>query len=92
MFRHDLLAGKRVLVTGGGTGLGLAMGRRFVELGAELAICGRREAVLRKAAEELQSIRSCSIAVEICDESAACVLSATVEWFVATRTRETTRE
>ena len=42
MFRHDLLAGKRVLVTGGGTGLGLAMGRRFVELGAELAICGRR--------------------------------------------------
>jgi len=61
------LAGKRVLVTGGGTGLGFAMGRRFVELGAELAICGRREAVLRKAAEELQSIRSCSIAVEICD-------------------------
>jgi NAD(P)-dependent dehydrogenase (short-subunit alcohol dehydrogenase family) len=67
MFRHDLLTGKRVLVTGGGTGLGLAMGRRFVELGAELAICGRREAVLRKAAEELQTIRSCSIAVEICD-------------------------
>jgi NAD(P)-dependent dehydrogenase (short-subunit alcohol dehydrogenase family) len=67
MFRHDLLTGKRVLVTGGGTGLGLAMGRRFVELGAELAMCGRREAVLRKAAEELQTIRSCSIAVEICD-------------------------
>ena len=42
MFEKDLLAGKRILVTGGGSGLGAAMGRRFVELGAELIICGRR--------------------------------------------------
>ena len=40
--RKNLLAGKRILVTGGGSGLGAAMGRRFVELGAELIICGRR--------------------------------------------------
>ena len=53
MFKADLLRGKRVLVTGGGTGLGLAMGRRFLELGASLAICGRREAVLKTAAEDL---------------------------------------
>jgi NAD(P)-dependent dehydrogenase (short-subunit alcohol dehydrogenase family) len=67
MFRQDLLAGKRVLVTGGGTGLGLAMGRRFVELGADLAICGRRESVLRRAAEELGELRKCSVSVESLD-------------------------
>lgn len=53
MFKADLLRGKRVLVTGGGTGLGLAMGRRFLELGASLVICGRREAVLKAAADDL---------------------------------------
>ena len=42
MFEKGLLTGKRILVTGGGSGLGAAMGRRFVELGAELIICGRR--------------------------------------------------
>ncbi len=42
MFQSDLLAGKRILITGGGTGLGQMMGRRFLELGAEIEICGRR--------------------------------------------------
>ena len=46
MFKADLLAGQRILITGGGTGLGRSMGRRVLELGANLAICGRREAVL----------------------------------------------
>jgi NAD(P)-dependent dehydrogenase (short-subunit alcohol dehydrogenase family) len=50
MFEKNLLAGKRILVTGGGSGLGAAMGRRFVELGAELIICGRRLEVLEAAA------------------------------------------
>jgi short-subunit dehydrogenase involved in D-alanine esterification of teichoic acids len=38
------------LVTGGGSGLGAAMTRRFVELGAELVICGRRLEVLQATA------------------------------------------
>ena len=42
MFEKGLLKGKRILVTGGGSGLGAAMGRRFLELGADLIICGRR--------------------------------------------------
>jgi NAD(P)-dependent dehydrogenase (short-subunit alcohol dehydrogenase family) len=54
MFREDLLAGKRILITGGGTGLGFAMGRRFHALGAEIVICGRRESVLRDAAAKLE--------------------------------------
>ncbi len=55
MFQADLLRGKRVLVTGGGTGLGKSMGRRFLELGAELVICGRREAVLAETVAEFHT-------------------------------------
>jgi NAD(P)-dependent dehydrogenase (short-subunit alcohol dehydrogenase family) len=53
MFRNDLLHPKRILVTGGGTGLGKAMAQRFLELGATVYICGRREDVLQKTAAEL---------------------------------------
>ena len=53
MFRSDLLRGKRILITGGGTGLGRAMGERYLALGADLAICGRRKGVLDAAAEEM---------------------------------------
>ncbi len=53
MFKSDLLKGKRVLITGGGTGLGKSIGRRYLELGAELIICGRRREVLDTAAAEL---------------------------------------
>jgi NAD(P)-dependent dehydrogenase (short-subunit alcohol dehydrogenase family) len=67
VFRTDLLAGKRVLVTGGGTGLGLAMGRRFLELGASLAICGRRGAVLENAAEELRRETGGTVVTRVCD-------------------------
>ena len=55
MFLPDLLKGRSILVTGGGTGLGKAMGRRFLELGADLMICGRREAVLAAAAQEFEA-------------------------------------
>jgi NAD(P)-dependent dehydrogenase (short-subunit alcohol dehydrogenase family) len=55
MFQPDLLRSKRVLITGGGTGLGKAMAQRFLELGAEIYICGRREDVLQKTAAELSA-------------------------------------
>ena len=45
MFKSDLMQGQRFLVTGGGTGLGKAMAERFLALGADVAICGRRKAV-----------------------------------------------
>jgi NAD(P)-dependent dehydrogenase (short-subunit alcohol dehydrogenase family) len=55
MFVPDLLRGRTILITGGGTGLGKAMGRRFMELGADLMICGRREAVLARTAQEFET-------------------------------------
>lgn len=67
MFQPDLLAGKRILVTGGGTGLGKAMGRRFLDLGADLAICGRRGDVLAATAAEFQAATGRTVATRPCD-------------------------
>lgn len=53
-FRPDVLAGKRILITGGGTGLGKELARHFVAHGASVHICGRREAVLQQAVAELR--------------------------------------
>ena len=53
MFTSRLLAGRNILVTGGGTGLGKAMARRFLELGADVHICGRRKGVCDDTAAEL---------------------------------------
>ncbi len=55
MFQDDLLKDKKVLITGGGTGLGKSMGRRYLELGAELVICGRREDVLAETSAEFDA-------------------------------------
>ena len=55
MFKQDLLKGKRILVTGGGTGLGKEIAARYVELGAEVWICGRRGGVLDQTAKEITS-------------------------------------
>lgn len=55
MYETNLFQGQRVLVTGGGTGLGLAMAGKLAELGAEVHLCGRRLAVVRQACEMLQS-------------------------------------
>ena len=67
MFEKGLLAGKRILVTGGGSGLGAAMGRRFVELGAELVICGRRLELLEATAAKMRSELGAKIATARCD-------------------------
>ena len=55
MFDKNLLKSKRILITGGGTGLGKGMATRFLELGATVHICGRRQEVLEQTAAELSS-------------------------------------
>ena len=53
MFKDDLMLGERILVTGGGTGLGKEMAEGFLKLGAEVHICGRRGGVCEETAAEL---------------------------------------
>jgi NAD(P)-dependent dehydrogenase (short-subunit alcohol dehydrogenase family) len=67
MFQPDLLKQKRILITGGGTGLGKGMAHRFLELGAEVYICGRREEILRNTAKELSDATSGQIHALPCD-------------------------
>lgn len=55
MFKENLLAGRRILVTGGGTGLGKSMAACFLQLGAEVHICGRRKIVCDETATELMA-------------------------------------
>lgn len=67
MFQPDLLKGKRVLITGGGTGLGKSMGMRMLELGAELMICGRRAQVLEDTAKEFEDSFSRKVRTHVID-------------------------
>jgi len=53
MFKEGLLDGKRILVTGGGTGLGKEIATRYLQLGAEIWMAGRRGAVLDSCSKEL---------------------------------------
>src|SRR6266403_4244977 len=67
MFQNDLLQNKRILITGGGNGLGKATAQRFLELGAEVHICGRREGVLIATERELGGRTSGKIHFRRCD-------------------------
>jgi len=66
MFKSDLLKGKSIVVTGGGTGLGKSMAMRFAELGANLVITSRRKDVIEETAEELREFGGDVLAVP-CD-------------------------
>src|SRR4030088_3198564 len=53
LFDTNALAGKRILITGGGTGLGKGVADFFAAHGAEVHLWGRRGAVLEEAASEI---------------------------------------
>jgi len=53
MLKEGSLEGKVILITGGGTGLGKAMGQYFAELGANLIISSRKLEVLENTAKEI---------------------------------------
>ena len=67
MFRNDLLKDKAILITGGGTGIGNSIARKYGSLGAKIAILGRREDVLKEAVDDFRkngitaSYRSCDV-------------------------------
>lgn len=80
-FRADVLAGKRILITGGGTGLGKELARAFIAHGAAVHICGRREGVLQAAVAELQAsaLQGGSVEHHICDVREADQIEAMVD-------------
>lgn len=67
MFETGLLRDKRILVTGGGSGLGAAMGHRFLALGAELIICGRKLDRLEATAREMRAQTGSKVTTIACD-------------------------
>lgn len=80
-FRADVLSGKRILITGGGTGLGKELARHFVAHGAAVHICGRREGVLQAAVEELRAaaLHGGTVQHHVCDVREAEQIEAMVD-------------
>ena len=79
MFQPGLLKGKKILVTGGGTGLGASMGHRFLELGAELVICGRRKDVLEETAARFMKETGGKVTAMPCDVRDAAAVEAMMD-------------
>ena len=67
MFKPGLLAGRRYLVTGGGSGLGRVMTEGLLLLGAKVYICGRRAPVVEQSAQELMRLHGGSVVAKTCD-------------------------
>lgn len=67
MFKPGLMKGERILVTGGGTGLGKVMAEALLMLGAEVVICGRRGGVLEATAKELTDLHGGKVTPIACD-------------------------
>jgi citronellol/citronellal dehydrogenase len=80
VFRRDLFAGRVVLVTGGGTGLGRCTAHELAALGAQVVIAARREELLAKTAAEIaEAGGECStVTVNIRDEKAIDAMVASV--------------
>ena len=67
MLKPGLLAGERILVTGGGTGIGRMIASGCAALGARVYICGRREGVLEEAAQAINAVASGAVSTIVCD-------------------------
>lgn len=67
MLKDDALKSKTIVVTGGGTGLGKAMGTYFLKLGANLVITSRKLEVLQKTAQEMEADTGGKVLAVQCD-------------------------
>ena len=85
MFDKSLLAEKRILITGGGSGLGASMARRFAELGADLVLCGRRKELLETTAADIRTASGRDVVAQVCDIRDATAVDAMMERVFAQR-------
>lgn len=67
MLQDNALKGKTIIVTGGGTGLGRAMGKYFLQLGANLVITSRKENVINQTAKEMEAETGGKVLAVPCD-------------------------
>ena len=67
MLQDNALTGKTIIVTGGGTGLGKAMGKYFLQLGANLVITSRKENVIKQTAQEMEAETGGKVLAVACD-------------------------
>ena len=85
MMRDDALKDQVIVVTGGGTGLGKSMASYFSSLGASVAICSRKEEVLKETAEEISSQTGGEVLPVRCDvtkyDDVEAMLNSVVEKF-----------
>jgi NAD(P)-dependent dehydrogenase (short-subunit alcohol dehydrogenase family) len=79
MFKEGLLKGKRILVTGGGTGIGKEIATRYAELGADLWLAGRRGGVVEDTARELSKKHGVSVRTHAVDIRDAAAVDAMVQ-------------
>ncbi len=79
MFKEGLLEGKRILVTGGGTGLGKELATRYLSLGAEIWIAGRRGPVLDATAKEMTTAHGGTVRTHAVDIRDAQAVDAMIE-------------
>src|SRR3546814_2233960 len=79
IFRTDVLAGKSILVTGGGSGLGLEISKALHAKGATVHICGRRASALEAAAAAIAADGSGNVHWHICDIRDAAQVDAMVD-------------
>jgi NAD(P)-dependent dehydrogenase (short-subunit alcohol dehydrogenase family) len=79
VFKDGLLKGKRILITGGGTGLGKEIAARYLGLGADLWLAGRRSGVLQEAAAELTGKYGGSVKTHSVDIRDAAAVDAMVQ-------------
>lgn len=79
MFRPGLMESERILVTGGGTGLGREMTEAFLKLGANVYICGRRQNKLDETAQELMAEHGGKVVGIACDIRDADAINAMID-------------
>ena len=56
------VTGNNILITGGATGIGLALAERFLKAGSQVTVCGRRESALREA-----QVKNPGLKIRVCD-------------------------